>query len=233
MRQLSPLPDALDYLGPFRKQVAKLSPGENIEDMDLSLLNKLLLNRIRGVSRETGKARLQADREILETWLATRGIKDNGSMSFLRGYLMALPGLVDQLREEQNQSPENAGVHMDLPAEAKRKRGIGNGGWQTGWLKVKVVVLPAKDSDRPPLGDFTGPMWDKAIVSSTNVVFGAVSGRKLMADIPIGAGARFIQYDLQAPGGRVFVGLIMDGTQRDPAPFENYFNTIKVLGSPK
>ena len=96
MPRLTPLPEPLRYLQPFRKLAARLGPDEAVEDLDPSQLNKLLLERIRGIPVEEGKRKLQDDQAILDEWLSSPDLNDNGGMFFLKSYLMALPGLVDR-----------------------------------------------------------------------------------------------------------------------------------------
>jgi hypothetical protein len=143
MPRLSSLPEELRYLEPFRKQVAKLKPEEIDESMDLSRLNKLLLKCIEGIPVAAGKNKLEEDSVNLERWLATPGINDNGGMTFLHGYLMALPELVDRLIAEKNKSCEMDEVEMELPPEAKVKKRLGGGGgWQVNWLRANFFVFP-------------------------------------------------------------------------------------------
>jgi hypothetical protein len=219
MPRQSPLPEQLRYLLPFRKEVAKLEPGESIENMDLSGLNRLLLRRIDKVPLAEGKKRLQQDQMALERWLATPGLEDNGAMHFVRGYLMALPGLVEALLEESAAPVERVEVEMDLPDTIKR-RSTGGGGWQVSWLRTKVFVVPTE-------GGLPLTAHPLAKVTTTDVAFGNVIGRRAYIDMSIVESIN-VQYDLQVPGGRLCVVLIKKGTNLDPSPFEKYFHTLRL-----
>src|SRR5438105_3598947 len=120
MPRLTPLPESLRYLEPFWKQVAKMKPEEIDESMDLSLLNKLLLERIKRIPTAVGKEKLKSDSEVLESWLSAPGVNDHGGMTFLQGYLMALPELVERLLEEKDRParPQKE-IKIDFPPEAK------------------------------------------------------------------------------------------------------------------
>lgn len=230
---MSPLPEPLRYLQPFRKQVAKLKPEEIGESMDFSLLNKLLLERIKGIPPEEGKKVLGADSDVLEEWLASPGLEDNGGMVFLQGYLMALPELVDRLLEEKAKPPERFEVQMDLPAGAKIKKQLGGGGgWKVNWLKATAFIFPSEKR----CWDATLEMFRQSAkehppqvpVSLESVVFGKVTGLKCVTDMSV-IGQQKIDYALEVPGGLAEVSLSKRGTIFDASNFEQYFHTIRIV----
>ena len=230
MPRLTPLPQRLRYLQPFRKQVAKLKPEEIDESMDLSLLNKLLLQRIEGMSPQVGKQTLEADQEALEKWLEAPAFEDNGGMIFLQGYLMALPDLVDRLLEERDKrEPMHNEVQMELPAEAKVKK-LRGGLWKVTWLRTTLFVLP---SDRQyidfQIKDFHECVREKlSNMMVTSVKFGKVTGLKRFVNLSA-VGAVHVDYALTVPGGYATVTLLKKATAIDATKFEQYFHTIRVV----
>jgi hypothetical protein len=236
MPRLTPLPEKIRYLQPFRKQVAKLKPEEIDESMDLSLLDKLLLERIRELPTDDGKKLLQEDHAILEEWLSSPGLQDNGGMVFLHGYLMALPDLVDRLLEERDKPQERIEIQMELPPEAKVKK-LPDGTWKVSWLRATLFVGPInKDYMELEAKSFYETRADRLIkFKVTPVSFGNVTGLKRLTDASIVEGMK-AEYVLEVPGGYVSVSLLKHGNRIDEAKFkefeskfEQYFHTIRVL----
>jgi hypothetical protein len=229
MPRLSPLPERLRYLEPFRKQVARLKPEEIDESMDLSLLNKLLLERIKGIPIDEGKAKIKADSELLETWLSSPGLNDNGGMMFLQGYFMALPELVDRLLEEKDKPiPPQQEIQIDFPAEAKLKKMRG-GLLKVSWLKTTIFVLPCDKEYRDyQIKEFReGPSDKLSKVSVTQVKFGNVTGFRRFTDISV-VGSMNVDYALEIPGGYAAVTLLKKGTAINPSQFEQFFHTLRI-----
>ncbi len=230
MPRLTPLPERLRYLQPFRRQTAKLKPEEIDESMDLSLLNEFLCQRMDGVSPEAGKRMLQEDQEVLAKWLESPDLEDNGGMVFLHGYLMALPELVDRLLEARGKpGEEQIEVQMDLPPEAKIKKQRG-GLWKVTWLRTTLFALPStKEYTEFQIKDFQeGPREKLAKVTVTSVKFGNITGFKRLVDLSI-VGAMHVDYALIVPGGYASVTLLKKATNIDPSQFENYFHTIRIV----
>lgn len=229
MPRPSPLPEPLRYLQPFRKQVAKVKPEEIDEDMDLSLLNKLLLQRINGIPTDEGKRKLKADHDVLQKWLSSSDLNDNGGMTFLDGYLMALPELVDRLLEEKDKpEPPQKEIQMELPPEAKIKK-LRGGLWKVRWLKTTLFVLPCdKDYVDFQIKDFhEGPSEKLSKITVTAVKFGEVTGFKRFVDLSI-VGCINVDYALEVPGGYATVALLKKAATIDVARFEEYFHTIRI-----
>lgn len=229
MPRPSPLPESLRYLEPFRKQVSKLKSEEIDESMDLSLLNKLLLERIKGISTIEGKKILKADYEVLENSLSSSEVSDDGGMTFLQGYLMALPELVDRLLEEKDKpEPVPKSVQIDLPPEAKIRK-LSGGLWKVTWLKTTLFILPCdKEYKDSQIKEFhEGPRHKLSKVSVTPVKFGEVTGFKRFVDLSIVESVH-VDYALEVPGGNVTVNLLKKATAIDTERFEQYFHSITV-----
>jgi hypothetical protein len=213
MPRLSPLPEKLRYLQPFRKQVAKLKPEEIDESMDLSLLNQLLCGRIEGLPVEEGKKILQADQAVLEEWLASPKLEDNGGMVFLHGYLMALPELVDRLLEKEDKPQKQEEIQMELPAEARIRKLGGERGWKVSWLRTTLFISPVdkKYMDYKVKDFHEGPRHHLSKVEVTPVVFGNVTGFKRLVDLSI-IESMHVDYALEVPGGYASASLLVTGT---------------------
>jgi hypothetical protein len=229
MPRLTPLPESLRYLEPFRKQVAKVKPEEIDENVDVSLLNQLLLERIQGIPINKGKEKLMSDSEVLETWLSSPGVNDNGGMTFLHGYLMALPELVDCLLEEKDKPvwPQQE-IRIDFPAEAKLKKMPG-GLLKVTWLRTTIFLLACDKEYRDyRIKEFReGPSHKLSKVSVTQVKFGNVTGWRRFVDFSI-VGSMNVDYALEIPVGYAEVTLLKKGTAIDPPHFEQFFHTLRI-----
>ena len=230
MPRLSPLPERLKYLQPLRKLVANLKPEDIDESMDLSVLNSLLRHRIERQSPEAGKRTLQEDQEALEKWLKSPNLEDNGAMYFLRGYLMALPELVDHLLEIEDKPQQRAEIYMELPAEAKIKKRHDNAVLEVGWLGAKLWVSPTdKNGVESEVRNFLElartPFVDVVVLP---VVFGNVGGVKKMTHRSDSKSTE-LEYALQVPGGYATIGLVKRGTGLLESKFEQYFHTMRIV----
>ena len=67
--KLSPLPERLKYLQPFRKKFASKPPEELNEDTGVEPLMKLLAKRLAGLPDDEAKALIHADLAEMEGWL--------------------------------------------------------------------------------------------------------------------------------------------------------------------
>ena len=230
MSRLSPLPEKLRYLQPFRKQVAKLKADEAVEDTDLSLLNQLLCGRIAGLPVEEGKKMLQEDQAMLEEWLASPKLEDNGGMFFLQGYLMALPELVDRLLEEKDKPQERDEIEMELPPEARIKKIGAECGWKVSWLRTTLFIFPTdkKHMDYMVKDFHEGARHHLSKVEVTPVIFGKVTGFKRVVDMSI-VESMSVDYALEVLGGYASASLLKKGTSIDESRFEQYFHTIRIV----
>lgn len=70
---MPPLPSRLRYLQPVFDQFADLPPVEHYEDVDTSVLEKVLGQRVEGRSDAEANDILRADRKALGDWLAKSG----------------------------------------------------------------------------------------------------------------------------------------------------------------
>ena len=138
MAQASPLPERLRYLGPVRKQFARLAARDNLhEDTDLSVLRRVVRKRVKGLSSEQSRIAMAEDGASLERWLATPEAQ-NEPLHFL------LPILADAMEvlfpEPTHEPPERGVVRMELPAGAKVTEE--NGCWSVKWQKKLAFSLP-------------------------------------------------------------------------------------------
>src|SRR5436309_3052542 len=72
MPRLSPLPERLRYLQPFRKKFATCPPEELNEDTGGGPLFALLRKRIEGHSTAEAEKLLEQDGAALQSWLSAR-----------------------------------------------------------------------------------------------------------------------------------------------------------------
>ncbi len=197
--------------------------------MDLSLLNKLLLERIKGIPTDEGKKKLKSDSEVLETWLSSPGLNDKGGLTFLQGYLMALPELVDRLLEEKDKpAPPQKEIQVDFPPEAKLKKMRG-GLLKVTWLRTTIFVMPCEKEYRDyQIKAFREGSSDKlSKVSVTKVKFGDVTGFRRFVDFSV-VGSMNVDYALEIPGGYAVVTLLKKGPAIDPSRFERFFHTLRI-----
>lgn len=208
--------------------MARLKPEEIDESNDLSLLNKLLLERIKGIPTDEGKEKLNADYDVLEKWLSSN-VDDNGGMTFLQGYLMALPELVDRLLEAGDKpEPPPKEIEIDFPPEAKVKKMRG-GLLKATWLRTTIFVLPCdKEYHDYQIKEFREGRSDKlSKVSVTQVKFGEVTGFKRLVDSSV-VGSVSVDYALEVPGGCATVTLLKKGAAIDASMFEPFFHTLRI-----
>lgn len=228
MPRLTPLPESLRYLEAFRNQVAKVDSEDIDESTDLSLLNNLLLERIKGISATEGKEKLQSDFDVLEAWLASPGLIDNGGMKFLQGYLMALPELVDRLLEKQDNPAPLGEIQIELPSAVRLKKMQG-GLLKAIWRRTTIFVLPCDKKYRDyKIKEFhEGPFDKLSKVSVTQVKFGDVTGFRCYVDFSV-VESMNIDYALEIPGGYAVITLLKKGTAIDPSQFEQFFHTLRI-----
>lgn len=230
MPRLTPLPEQLKYLQPFRKHVAKLRPEEIDENMDLSVLDELLLKRIVGLSAKEGKALLERDQSILEKWSRLPDFKDNGGMRFLKGYLMGLPDLVDYLQSKTENQQERLEVSMEFPKEAKVSHREG-GVIQVACFQGTLLVFPQEpDLAKTNMQVMRGSQHRQLPqLSVESVEFGNAKGVKSSSQIT-NVGSE-ICYILEVPGGFVHISFSRRGATGDfnEAELEKYFHTIRVV----
>lgn len=228
MPRLTPLPEQWKYLQPFRQHVLRLKPEEINEDVDLSLLHRLLCNRIRGFSTEKAKRVLNRDADVLAAWLAAPSQKDD-RLHFLGAYLGALPKLVDRIRREQNVTKPQDRIKMDFP-ERGRTTAQRGGGWKMNWLQATMFVFPStKKCLDAQVSQFQSDAKESPTdVRLVRVALGRVRGLKRVMRSPLGP-VRVVDYALRVPGGCAIVGLVKRSEKFDELPFEAYLRTIQVV----
>ncbi len=226
MAQASPLPDRLRYLEPVRKQFARLAAHDNLhEDTDLSVLRRVVRERVKGLSSEQSRVAMVEDGAELERWLAAPE-GQNDPLYFL---LFILPDAMQVLFAEEPQGPPECGVaRMELPGGAKVTEG--NGCWSVKWKRRWLFLYPTHrelmHSEAGRLRD-EAKSWPSGMVAE-DVRFGPVSGTRCLSHAH---NARFkrVDYALEVPGGYITARQDSSVGNFDERELEAYFHTLRVL----
>ncbi len=80
-----PLPSRVRYLQPFMDDLFSLPSEEVNEDLDTSLLDQLLEQRVKGLSLAKAEARLTADHKALKAWM-----EENVDHRFAANFVLAI-----------------------------------------------------------------------------------------------------------------------------------------------
>jgi hypothetical protein len=232
MARLSPLPSRLCYLGPFRKQIARLDPEEINEDTDLTLVRKAVRERVNGLSDAQARAALRDDGAELESWLSAPEQK-NDVLHFLLPFFSM--DAVEVLLQQPVESPPEQEVSIVLPHGAKVSKE--HGCWSVRWHKMLVSLYPADagtmDSETARFRDEAKrrPMQDGDGIEVTDVDFGTVRGIRRVYKQVWSAPAKRVDYALEVPGGAVIA--IVQSMKGKPdfeeSEVEGQFHTLQII----
>jgi len=239
MPELSPLPERLRYLQPFRKKFAKREPQEETATEPLF---ELLHKRVNGRSSEEATAILGEDFAALEKWLAEPE-QQNDCLAFALGVFLAVSPdeLAKHLQEEFSKpQPPLAWVEMELPPDAKVQRfeKQKDGGllvkWKGLWMAVSALAQDPEDTVAALVRIETQRMPGSQ-VSVLAMQFGDVVGRKIVTRGEIRQRPyKGIRYVLTAPGGNIdcsisAIGKKIDPVNWDESKLEACFATLRVV----
>lgn len=213
MPRISPLPERLQYLQPFRKRFASRQPEELNEDTGFTPLLALLSKRIAGLSVEDAEKLLEEDMAALQSWLSAPE-QINDCLHFAAGvFLIAPPAeLVEQIWEEtKKQKKPLPWVEMDMATGIKPRRfeSEGDGGMFVKWSGLAFSISIGSEAAFVQ-GNRPAAMCDPHNkVTCAPVQFGEVTGTKYIeiGENAFGRPNKRIIYVLAVPGGHVEVSI--------------------------
>lgn len=254
MARLTPLPEELKYLQPFRKKFAS-RPSEELDETAFASLLQILEKRIAGLSDEAAEKLLDQDSVALSNWLSAPE-QSTDCLHFAKAaFYIASPSEMLRMIREQSEKQKQLlpCVEMDLWPDVKPRRfeEDGDGGMfvkRKGLLfAIGVVSEETAAKGQRPASLHVGYKQ----VTSSPVRFGGVTGTKYVGiiDDVTGVAAKSIIYVLAVPGGHVEVSVVFIGkrpkakcnkakteedtridlTKWDETPVESFFHTLRVV----
>jgi hypothetical protein len=236
-----PLPESLAYLEPFVKVLSKLPPDKLNEDVDPSLLNSVLRERLRGLDTATAVDAVSKDSDELQRWLKSFDSQTHPAhwvWGYLSYPLMAgnAEAFVESLVKPPPPPPRRYPTVEFEPPQ----------GWTTtpalyGEISLKEgkslgVIKPiderrlenqARQYERKQANlGLLGPPGSQTTFDITEVRFGTVVGNKYALVRVAPSPAKHVEYLLRVPGG--FVSIRLTGAKFDESPFESKLHTLRV-----
>lgn len=234
----SPLPVQLRYLEPVRRQLAKFGDEHVWENTDLSLLRKVVRERVKGLSSEEARAALKGDGVELERWLSAPERQTEAqdvALSFVLPFL-AMDDAEVLLADVPKRMPKRE-VRMELPKGAKLVSNE-NGCWSVKWQGMLLTLLHASsESVQREVARFqreaqNSPLCDDEGVAVADVRFGKASGTKRIYKQKWPAPGQRLDYALAVPGGHVRAQLTPrtdSFDDRNVSTIEASFQTLQVI----
>ena len=226
------LPDRISYLEPVRKQLTAMAAEDINEDVDLSVLRRVVRKRIKGKSIEDSCVLLNEDVEKLEKWLSSANEKDQ-RLAFV---LPILPEANEILFAKPNKGPTERGeVSMELPVDVKVKKEYG---CLEAWLnKMFLSIMPQyQDGIERLTKEFHRNIERSAQVSgcaysAVAVRYGNVVGTKFISKSSVPIFDKSVNYALEVPGGHVICTVLSVRVSHDfdESNLEAHFSTLRVL----
>ncbi|NNJ27629.1 hypothetical protein [Alienimonas chondri] len=221
------LPAGLAYLaGAIGRAGTELAAGTDAEDIDPRPLERALKKRLAGVGDPS--AAVAGDLAALETWLRSFDSDDHPgwwAAGALRG--LALYGFdPDALGEDPDPGPQPS-VFVDAPV-----------GWTAEDAICTRVLTKGKRgavqalfiASQPGFGDLLRTQWRAGGLTAEPVEFGLVSGERLISELPGPVSHKRVQYELDAPGGSVYVNIARTtGKPFDEAEVEAVLHTLRII----
>ena len=235
MPRLSPLPERLRYLQPFRKKFANRPSEELNEDTGSGPLFTLLHKRIAGLSRAEAEILLKEDSAALQTWLSAPE-QQNDCLHFASVFLsMISPSeLVTQILEEAKKLTEpQPTAEMDLPDGAKLRK--------DKLISFKKLLIALDAVSEEAAANFAAALGRRGAgdarvrIEVFPVHFGQVSGTKFVGKGESWRGPyKEVTYILNAPGGHIYasassLGKNVDESKWDESELEASFHTLRVV----
>lgn len=217
------LPERLCYLEPFRKVLNRLEPEEFNEDMDQSVLHKLVLKRTEGMTVDEAAKLLETDQVALKNWLSEHA-PDDDPLHWLEAQLTVLPDLIEELRKQPSEEKPKLKVEMEIPNGA-RSRTLQHGVLKMIWKRITLFAVPIEPQHLEMSLRLSSGPGDRI----TQTSFAEVKGHKRVRADHLNVGVNTVDYFLEVPGGSVEVGLIKKGDHLDEKEFERFFHTIRLV----
>ena len=235
--KLSPLPERLKYLQPFRRKFASKKPEELNDYNGTDPLMKLLAKRLASMPDDDAIALVEGDLTELKSWLS-RPENQSDSLQFVRDLLtrwdFEILRLVDDWKNAARRLVRK--VHIKLPAEAKTTvgRSMYHPNLTVKWkgIDAHIYVWDKDTIER------SSAYYQKLVppVSVEAVTNGGASGTKIIEHVFLPPSCcRVITYYLSIPGGHVKVSTNSLGDETHVAKLlaleallETAFKTITV-----
>lgn len=229
-RKPKPLPETLRHLRPFANRLAKLSPEDFNEDMDLAPLEAALRRRIRGMDEESAEAALEHDRALLEAFLKEEAPEDHPAYAILGA--LSFSGLASYLGRPPVPPPLGPEITFDAPQgwkvqDAPFKRIV-----RKGKVFAEITVIEEGSIPRwklhfegvPSIPHLRGGAFLEADFSA-----GPVSGRRYeYKEVRPDFFDKSVDYLLKVPGGFVHVAMGCFGVDFDEGPIESRLHTLRL-----
>ncbi len=236
--RLSPLPEELHYLQPFRKKFAACAPEELNEDSGEAPLFALLTKRIKGSSEAKAQTILETDLAALEKWLGEPANK-NDCLQFVRGFLMVSPSeLAKRIIEESAKAAEPPPeAIMDLPKDAKvrRVKSRTEVAMIIRWKGTLTAIDSITEEAAANFAEVENRSDGVSKLAILPVRFGDVVGTKFVRTGDSWRGPfKDVRYLLTAPGGHVYISTAvvskkLDESKWDETHLEAFFHTLRVV----
>lgn len=228
----APLPEPLRYLQPFANALAKLPPDELNEDIDASRLEAALRKRIGNLDLEPAEARLEADRELLEGWLAD---KPDHPAHWILGFLLT-PTLANYLTQPPEPLPRGPEMIFEAPAGWKAKSvpfrlDLKAGKVIGSIMAIEESWLEHHQREREQTSKLRQPGQETANGISDVSLHGC-SGKKYVFRMIKPAPWKQVDYLLRVPGGCDWIQLSTTaGVDFDESPLESKLHTLRLSAS--
>jgi hypothetical protein len=237
---MNALPNELNYLRPALAELSALPSHELNEDVDLTSIETVLRERIKGLNIRQATERIKLDCRTLKLWSKQPG-NSGAAISLLIGVLSYRPGPLARrlLAPIQPAQPEPA-IIFEAPD-----------GWSvepmplslhlsTGRKKMGAIMLiddsalellahqnQIRDERRAPIRG-RNPFAIIGEWTKSSVHFGEAHGDKYLYKQTQPAAWKRVQYLLKVPGGTVDILLDANGKKFDESSFESKLHTLRI-----
>jgi hypothetical protein len=240
-KTLESLPKPLQYLQPFVRFLARLTPDQLNEDLDFARLESALRKRLRGLDEQAGVEAVSKDREQLERWLKTSASPGHPA-HYVFGVLtyLSVSDVVQQLIRPPEPPPPGPTISVDAPDGWKITRASYNVSLKKGKLFAMIMAIDKfsfqgqqkqKQVLEGRLGEAGAPGL-QATFDIKRIRFGDVAGNKFVYRQSAPVPWKRVECLLRVPGGFVFAVLDAGGTNFDEAPFESKLHTLRLTVPP-
>jgi hypothetical protein len=222
-----PFPDELRYLQPFVRWLGKQSAVALDESVDASRLERVLRKRVRGLPVVQAQQRLDADRDLLRSWLdacAPEGHPAHWVLGFLTH-----PDLARELLETPKAEPPQPTIHFEAPAGWQARAIPYNLNLRKGKLRAFITAINELSFHNLQVPGSRGFASGQGCVEELDIQLGEVTGKKYVRRQTAPVQARQLEYVLAVPGGFASIMLCrVGGRELDELPFEAQLPTLRI-----
>jgi len=237
---MNSLPDELDYLRPALAELLALSSEELNEDVDLSGVENVLRERIKGLSIREATERIKSDCVALTKWSKQSG-NSEAAISFVIGVLSYRPGplarrLLAPVQPVQPEptiifEPPSGWCTEPMPLSLHLREGRKNLGAITAIDESTLELLAHQNQIRDERESRVRSRNRFAAIGEwkkSPVRFGKAHGDKYLYKQTQPAPWKTVQYLLRVPGGAVDILIDANGKEFDEWPFEAKLHTLRL-----